>query len=130
RLHGRINFVFLAGILAVVLLQSPVLAGAVQLWLNQFFVCPDLRLSTTDAWLEQVRGRQMLPLPGGMVMLAMALLSIVFTRPAVRHVNHFTWSALVEVAVLFAGIFITMVPALELLAMHGDRLGLTRPWEY
>jgi Na+/H+ antiporter NhaD/arsenite permease-like protein len=129
RLHGRINFVFLAGILAAVLLQSP-LADAVQQWLNQFFACPELRLLTAGAWLEQVRGGEMLPLPSGAVMLAMALFSLGFTRSAVRHVNHFTWGALIEVAVLFVGIFATMVPAMELLAKHGGELGITQAWQY
>jgi Na+/H+ antiporter NhaD/arsenite permease-like protein len=48
----------------------------------------------------------------------------------VRHVNHFNWSALIEVAVLFVGIFATMVPALELLAKHGGELGITQAWQY
>lgn len=129
RLHGRINFVFLAGILAAVLLQSP-LAGVVQQWLNQFFACPELRLVTAGDWVEQLRGGQLLPLPGSVVMLTLALLSLCFTRSAVRHVNHFNWGAMIEVAVLFVGIFITMVPALELLAKHGSELGITQAWQY
>jgi len=129
RLRGRINIIFLAGVLAAVLLQSP-LAEVVQQWLNQFFACPQLRLVTAGDWLEHARGGQMTPLPGSVVMLAMALLSLCFTRSAVRHVNHFNWSALIEVAVLFFGIFATMVPALELLAKHGSELGVTEAWQY
>jgi Na+/H+ antiporter NhaD/arsenite permease-like protein len=31
---------------------------------------------------------------------------------------------------LFAGIFITMTPALAWLARHGGEFGVTRPWQY
>ncbi len=37
---------------------------------------------------------------------------------------------IIEVAVLFAGIFITMIPALEWLGQHGPELGITKPWQY
>jgi Na+/H+ antiporter NhaD/arsenite permease-like protein len=38
--------------------------------------------------------------------------------------NEFTWGPIVEVAVLFFGIFATMVPALEFLRLHADQLPL------
>jgi Na+/H+ antiporter NhaD/arsenite permease-like protein len=34
------------------------------------------------------------------------------------------------VAVLFAGIFATMIPALALLETHGEAIGLRHPWQY
>jgi Na+/H+ antiporter NhaD/arsenite permease-like protein len=34
------------------------------------------------------------------------------------------------VAILFAGIFVTMVPALELLAVRGKAFGITQPCQY
>jgi len=37
---------------------------------------------------------------------------------------------MVEVAVIFAGIFASMIPALALLQAHGAELGLTQPWHY
>ncbi|RYF05816.1 MAG: sodium:proton antiporter, partial [Deltaproteobacteria bacterium] len=44
------------------------------------------------------------------------------------------WAPLVEVAILFAGIFVTMQPAAALLAHHGlgwaARLGLQHPWQF
>jgi Na+/H+ antiporter NhaD/arsenite permease-like protein len=63
-------------------------------------------------------------------MIAMGLLSLRLTPRALREENRFTWAAIVEVAVLFAGIFITMIPALQLLRLHGGDLGLTEPWQY
>ena len=43
--------------------------------------------------------------------------------------NNFTWGAIEEVAVLFIGIFITMIPALLFLNAHGASLGLDQPWQ-
>jgi Na+/H+ antiporter NhaD/arsenite permease-like protein len=67
---------------------------------------------------------------GGATLLVMALLSLALTPRALRAENRFTWEPILEVAVLFAGIFVTMVPALAFLEAHSKDLGLTRPWEY
>jgi Na+/H+ antiporter NhaD/arsenite permease-like protein len=37
---------------------------------------------------------------------------------------------MVEVAVLFFGIFLTMIPALELLHLRGGELGVREPWHF
>ncbi len=37
---------------------------------------------------------------------------------------------MVEVAVLFLGIFLTMIPALELLHLRGGELGVRQPWQF
>jgi Na+/H+ antiporter NhaD/arsenite permease-like protein len=37
---------------------------------------------------------------------------------------------MVEVAVLFLGIFLTMIPALELLHVRGGELGVREPWQF
>jgi len=65
---------------------------------------------------------------GGMVL--MAALSLWITPRALRAENQFTWGPIVEVAVLFAGIFATMIPALEILNVRGRELGLTEPWQF
>lgn len=44
--------------------------------------------------------------------------------------NHFTWGPIAEVAILFAGIFVTMIPALALLREYGDELPVSEPWHY
>jgi hypothetical protein len=54
-------------------------------------------------------------LVGGIIMLSMGLLSLLLTPRRLRQANGFQWGPIVEVAVLFAGIFVAMVPALELL---------------
>jgi len=59
-----------------------------------------------------------------------ALVSWIITHPHVRRQNEFTFAPIIEVAVVFAGIFITMVPALMLLEERGGGLGITRPWQF
>lgn len=63
------------------------------------------------------------------IILLAAYLSFRTTKQEVRTKNHFTWSAIEEVAVLFVGIFITMQPALMILKAKGAELGLTNSFE-
>ncbi|MCS6978359.1 MAG: sodium:proton antiporter [Gemmatales bacterium] len=106
RFLGLINVLFLAGILAAVIAQSPAVAG-------------DYALK--KPW-------------GEMVMIVMGLLSWFLTPREARAANDFRWHAIVEVAVLFAGIFTTMAPALVLLQSHGSELAqslnVSKPWHY
>jgi Na+/H+ antiporter NhaD/arsenite permease-like protein len=92
KLHGRRNFLFLAGIVGAVAFLPP-------------------------GWRE-----------AAMAILAVASLRL--TPRQVRVSNHFSWAPIVEVAVLFAGIFATMVPVLDLLRARGDQLGVSAPWEF
>lgn len=50
-----------------------------------------------------------------LLILLMALLSLVTTKKALRRENDFSWGPIKEVAYLFAGIFMTIIPALEIL---------------
>jgi len=63
-------------------------------------------------------------------MLALGLLSILLTPKAVRRQNEFSYGPILEVAALFIGIFLTMIPALQILNARGPELGLSRPWHY
>jgi Na+/H+ antiporter NhaD/arsenite permease-like protein len=92
RLEGRLNLVWLMGVVAAV----------------AFLAAP---------WRE-------------VAMLALAVASFRFTDHAVRVRNGFTAYPIVEVAVLFLGIFLTMIPALELLRTHGASLGVREPWQF
>jgi Na+/H+ antiporter NhaD/arsenite permease-like protein len=69
-------------------------------------------------------------LGGGLLMVFLAGLSFLLTPGDLRAANGFTWHPILEVAILFAGIFVTMVPALELLGANGREFGLTRPWHF
>jgi Na+/H+ antiporter NhaD/arsenite permease-like protein len=64
------------------------------------------------------------------LILALTALSLWQTPRAVRHANEFTPHPMVEVAVLFLGIFLTMIPALELLRTRGGELGVREPWQF
>lgn len=58
------------------------------------------------------------------------LLSKFTTPEKYRKENDFNLYPIIEVATLFIGIFITMVPALILLKLHGGELGLDTPMEF
>ena len=105
RVEGRRNLVYLAGVLGVVYLSGQYGAR----------LHPDPRV-------------QLLLQIGGMAALAAA--SLLTTPPAIRRANHFTWGPILEVAAIFAGVFVTMVPALKVLEARGAGLGLTRPWHF
>jgi Na+/H+ antiporter NhaD/arsenite permease-like protein len=103
RVEGRRNLVYLAGVLGVVYLSGQY--GA--------------RLHPHAPLLLQI---------GGMAALTAA--SLLTTPQAIRRANHFTWGPILEVAAIFAGVFVTMVPALKVLEARGAALGLTRPWHF
>jgi Na+/H+ antiporter NhaD/arsenite permease-like protein len=62
--------------------------------------------------------------------VALAGLSLWWTPAGVRRANRFTPHPMVEVAVLFFGIFLTMIPALEILRARGGELGVRAPWQF
>jgi Na+/H+ antiporter NhaD/arsenite permease-like protein len=105
RIEGRLNLVWLLGVIAVIYVIGTygfALSGSA-----------DVRT------VCQIAG-----------MSAMAGLSLWLTPRSVRDSNRFTWGPIAEVAAVFAGIFVTMVPALKLLELRGGALGLTEPWQF
>lgn len=106
RLHGRVNLAYLAG----VVLSVPLLVPGQALPLCQWRV--------PDMYLREI------------VMLTLAGASLVTTSKSIRRANQFTFGPMVEVAVLFIGIFITMQAPIEILRVRGASLGLARPWEF
>jgi Na+/H+ antiporter NhaD/arsenite permease-like protein len=105
RLDGAINLLWLLGIVAVVFAAGTFGPRAI----------PDERLRS----LAQAGG-----------MLAFAGLSWLTTPADLRRVNRFSWAPMVEVAVIFLGVFVTMIPALTFLEQRGTALGITRPWQF
>lgn len=69
------------------------------------------------------------PLREGLMAL-MGLLSYVLTRDDIHRENGFSFRPITEVAVLFLGIFMTMMPALVILAARGPGAGLREPWHF
>ena len=65
-----------------------------------------------------------------LAILVLAGISLWRTPKTIRRANEFTSAPMVEVAVLFLGIFLTMIPALELLHVRGGELGVREPWQF
>jgi Na+/H+ antiporter NhaD/arsenite permease-like protein len=73
---------------------------------------------------------------GAMVLVALA--SYFWTAESIHSQNHFNFDPIIEVAVLFAGIFVTMVPALAILNAWGQgrrevlglAFGMDQPWQF
>lgn len=57
-------------------------------------------------------------------LVLMAVMSLMMTKQVTRESNKFSWGPIVEVAYLFIGIFVTMVPALEYLKVHAAEIGI------
>ena len=82
-------------------------------------------------WIAGVVAAIFLPFPRREgALIVMIVLSLLTTKRRHRVDNRFTYGPIIEVAVLFAGIFVTMIPALLLLNARGAELGITRPWQF
>jgi Na+/H+ antiporter NhaD/arsenite permease-like protein len=103
RVRGWHNFAFLAGIIATIYASGAGLGNGGKPW--------------TYGVQEGL-------------MLALAAGSYVLTPAENRRGNRFTFGPIIEVAVLFAGIFVTMIPALEILNANGADLGIQTTWQY
>lgn len=64
------------------------------------------------------------------LILFAAFLSLKTTPAEIRKLNNFDYGPIAEVAKLFIGIFITMIPALALLSANGGNLGIDTPLEF
>jgi len=64
------------------------------------------------------------------LMIVLTISSLMFGSKQAFRNNRFSWHPIQEVAIIFAGIFITMGPALALLEKSGPALGITKPWEF
>jgi Na+/H+ antiporter NhaD/arsenite permease-like protein len=64
------------------------------------------------------------------VMLGAAAISWKFTPKFVHEENHFSFGPINEVALLFFGIFLTMMPALGYIDQHGADFGIKKPLHY
>ena len=95
RIHGAINIVFLALVIAAILLSAT--------WK------PGVTINVYGTELEL----QNIVRDGALILIALA--SLVFTPNEHREVNGFSWEPILEVAKIFAGIFICIIPVLAML---------------
>lgn len=105
RIEGKINFLFLAGVvLATALLDSS----------------------------KPIPGTNYTPFPflREIVQNAFVLLSLAMTAKNVRTDNNFSYTAILEVACLFVGIFICMQVPIEILNAKGASLGIDTPTKF
>ncbi len=109
RIDGWLNVALILGVVATIIASGQVLK------------IPEVAGGPWGARVPWLRD-------GAMVLLG--LLSMATTRKQWRQDNSFNFNAIIEVAVLFVGIFITMIPALVLLEQRGTELGVTEPWQY
>jgi Na+/H+ antiporter NhaD/arsenite permease-like protein len=92
-----------------------------------------LRLKGTRNFilLAGIVGAVFLPSPWReIIMIALAVLSYRLTPQSIHKLNQFSFFPIIEVAILFIGIFITMTPPLQILEIRGGELGLTKPWQF
>ncbi len=117
QLVGRHNFILLAGVVVVIYCS-----GTFQENLARFLAHWDLAAHTDYI----AKGLQVLG------MLLMAGLSLKLTKRRIHEENSFGWGPIIEVAILFAGIFVTMIPALQILNYYGmaGRLPVSEPWHF
>jgi Na+/H+ antiporter NhaD/arsenite permease-like protein len=104
-LQGRLNLLWLLGVVATVF----VVGG----YGEKLIAAPALRFAA------QV-----------VCMLVFGGLSLATTPRRVHEANRFSWAPIIEVAVVFIGVFLTMVPALSFLGERGARFGITEPWQF
>ncbi len=63
------------------------------------------------------------PLVRELIMVLAATASYLTTKPEIHEANHFNFHPIREVAILFVGIFATMMPALDWLETHAGNFG-------
>jgi Na+/H+ antiporter NhaD/arsenite permease-like protein len=94
RIHGAHNFIFLAGVVAGVLFSGLIKLSEV----NILGIHQSIENLIKDT-----------------ILIIMGLLSLYYTKREIRKSNEFGWGPILEVAYLFAGIFMTIIPALAIL---------------
>jgi Na+/H+ antiporter NhaD/arsenite permease-like protein len=109
RLNGKTNFLYLLGVVFAVAFINP-------------GMLPQMGDANAPMWLRYLRE---------IVLLSLTAMSLYTTKHKVRYdMNKFSWGPIVEVAVLFLGIFVTMTPALAFLNVNAASLGLSETWQF
>ncbi len=100
-LEGKFNLLLLLGVIASVLLSGFWHPG---IHFKVFYVDVELQNLARD-----------------FLLICLAVISWKMTSPTIREANEYTWFPIVEVAKLFAAIFVTIIPAIAILkaGTHG-----------
>lgn len=94
RVRGLFNFIFLVGVMGGVLMSGLLHIGDITIL--------GIHTKIQNLFREAI-------------LITMGLLSLKFTSKTIREANGFNWFPIKEVAYLFAGIFMTIIPALAIL---------------
>lgn len=70
------------------------------------------------------------PQEAAMLLLTGISLLLMPVKHPVRLQNGFSWKPILEVVLLFAAIFSTMIPALHVLELRGSGLGIREAWQF
>lgn len=113
RITGKINFLFLLGVILSVAFVNDGFIPAMKSNPEIGYEAP--------MWLKFLRE---------IILLLLISLSLYSTQKKVREQNKFSWRPIIEVAVVFLGIFITMVPTMLYLAKNAASFGFSEPWQF
>lgn len=105
KIYGYHNFIFLAGIVFAVAFINPSKISFIQSGEPSSFI--------REAFI-----------------LLMCVLSLKLTKKDIYERNHFDWEPIKEVAYLFLGIFVTMVPCLIYLKTNAHSIGVEHPTHF
>ncbi len=104
-IKGKLNIIWLAGVILSVALINP----KVMPWIG---------------------GNEYFSFAREGVVILMSVLSLLTTGREIRKSNNFNWEPIEEVAYLFFGIFVTMVPCLRYLEQNAPGLGIITPAQF
>lgn len=102
KLTGKINILFLVGVILSIA------------FINSNYI-PLISANPKLSFIREI------------LLILLSILSLKYTKKTVRNQNHFTWHPIQEVAFIFFGIFITMIPCLLYLNANAKNLGISSP---
>ena len=105
KITGKINFLWLLIVMITIAFINP----------NSL---PFIKESTYYEFLRDI------------MLILILLLSLFTTKKEIRSQNNFNWEPIKEVAYLFFGIFLTMIPILILLEQNATKIGITTPQQF
>ncbi len=108
RIGGSKNFYLLIGVILSVA------------FVNVNYI-PEMGNPDASLWIKYLRE---------IILIGFILVSMDITKKETRKLKGFSWTPIYEVAALFLGIFITMVPALLYLKENAASFGLSEGWQF
>ena len=108
RIGGSKNFFLLIGVILCVA------------FVNVNYI-PEMGNPHGSLWIKYLRE---------IILIGFILVSMDITKKKTREMKGFSWTPIYEVAALFLGIFITMVPALLYLKENAASFGLSEGWQF